>query len=75
MRDGRGLGDMFKEAFASHAEELCALRKLQHSRMAAVQHDFEEQLDSMAAEFLECVHPFANIVMFGFHHPGKPGTA
>ena len=47
---------MFKEAFASHAGELRTLQKLQHSRMAAVQHDFEEQLDSMAAEFVECVH-------------------
>jgi hypothetical protein len=59
---------MFKEAFASHTGELRTLQKLQHSRMAAVQHEFEEQLDSMATEFVECVHCVTNIVVFGYRH-------
>lgn len=62
------MGDMFRAAFASHAEELRTLQKLQQSRMAAVQHQFEDQLDSMAAEFVECVHRVTNFVMFGCRH-------
>ena len=67
----RGLGDMFKEAIASHAQELRALQELQHCRMAAVQHQFEDQLDSMATEFVECVHRVTTFVAFGCRHiPG-----
>lgn len=55
VSDFRGVDKMFEQAFASHAEDLRSLRKLQHARMAAVQQHFERQLADMACEFSECV--------------------
>lgn len=51
ISDARGCGKLFDQAFSSHAEDLRSLGRLQRTRMASVQKQFEKQLDAMAAEF------------------------
>lgn len=51
ISDARGCGKLFDQAFSSHAEDLRSLGRLQRTRMASVQKQFEGQLDAMAAEF------------------------
>jgi hypothetical protein len=65
--DLRGMGDMFEQAFASHAAELRTLRQLQHSRMSAVQHHFEQQLADMEAEFAKCVTALRTAALHAHH--------
>lgn len=55
IREFRAVEEMVQQASAHHADDMHALRNLQHTRMAALQQQFERQLADMAAEFSECV--------------------